>query len=237
MPDERPGSLTPKLSEMLIAEIKRQDVSGKSSREISREFGVHYQTVANYRRKLEKAGVITRLRSGRLSVSDSHPAGRAPPPEGTFAVADFWSTMPDLAVLTGEQILKRLTYLSMSPSVPPTVHVAAAKALYELREAEAAKESLTSHDPRTPAEFSERLYVMRSSVGKEAWLAADLRASLEESSWKKTRLSPPSASPSPTGETPPTVDAPPVAAASAAAPAAGPSPTSSGPETPSPPAP
>lgn len=191
MADPRPGELTPKLAEMIVAEIKRQNLSGKSSRQIAREFGVHYQTVANYRRRLEKAGVIERLPRGGTALKLDNPAAGMNAmkdaatfnPSGTFAIADFWTQMPDMAILTGEQILKRLSYLSVSPEVPPTIHIAAAKALFELKEAEAAKEANQLSIPETEEEALAELRIMRQVVGAKRWLKAHEDILKEEEKW------------------------------------------------------
>jgi hypothetical protein len=212
MANPRPGALDPKLAEILTAEIKRQPITGKSSRTIAHELGVHFQTVANYRRKMERRGLIDRLprggtrlrREGLMGVvGEANLAlglGVPGPASVSLQAAEFLSKLDSIENLTPEQIIKRLTWLSVSPEVPYPTQVVAAKALYEIQEAERSRASLQRDVPKTREEAIAHLKIVRSCVGPVMWEDVQRFVTEEEESWKTSRSIP--SPPEPSAPTP-----------------------------------
>ena len=194
--EELPLSL-PRLPEelrlALRAAILAQATSGLSNRQLATQYGVHYQTVGNIRREMEREGLITRLRRG-VRVKALETSSReilSSREEGVASAAGLKLTLTpeggiqlgEGQVATPEQILQKLTWLANSPEVPYPVQVQANRALYDISEQERARASLSREEPKNAVEAAERLLTLRRVVGPGPWQQAHKVATEEEEGW------------------------------------------------------
>lgn len=161
------GSLSSSLKRQLEASIRRQHRSGQSNRDLAQEFGVHPNTIANYRRRLREIGVL----DGGYGTTARPRTDLELVPFAISDVKELLDRLPSMRALTGEERMKLLSHLATNAA--DSVKVQAIKALEELERAEHARRKVEANVPRTDRERLERLRVLRECVGPELWAQAD----------------------------------------------------------------
>lgn len=166
---------------MLEAAVLRAAITGQTNRDLAREFGVHYQTVQNMRRKLKKSGVLEPAHRGKKApqgsvglvgraADEAEHAGKGLMPWRISDMADFINRLPDLRELTDQEKVNLLSYLSLH-AVGPT-QVSAVRALDDLQAAIKSRKNISLALPVTREEKLDRLRRMCEVVGEDLWLEA-----------------------------------------------------------------